>query len=145
MSAQASTYLLPCTQLMHQFFFCLDQFDYEKLVGLFEADGIFYHQGERLSGRADIMRAMTDRSPTQRIRHVISNVFIDSETAGTANVVAYMTAYRFDDGQLHTGPVAIGGPLRLSVVRACMRSSGSDWKIAEMGFAAEFDFPTGKA
>lgn len=133
--------LLPgCTQLIHQLFYFLDQSDYEALVALFETNGILHRQGEILSGSAQIMQAMKKRPTTQRIRHVISNGFIESQSEGTVHFVAYMVAYRSDDGSVRTGPVEISRPLRMSVVRAALRQREGVWKIAEMSFIPEFEF-----
>ena len=75
-----------------------------------------------------------------RIRHVISNGFIESQTAGLVHVVAYMTAYRFDDGTPRSGPVEISRPFRMSIVRASLQQTDNTWKIASMAFSTEFEF-----
>lgn len=133
--------LLPgCTQLIHQLFYFLDQSDYEPLVALFEPNGILHRQGEVLCGSSQIMQAMKKRPATQRIRHVISNGFIQSRPEELVHFVAYMVAYRFDDGSVRTGPVEISRPLRMSVIRASLRLTQDVWKIAEMSFTPEFEF-----
>jgi hypothetical protein len=133
--------LLPeCTQLIHQLFYFLDQSNYEPLVALFETQGILHRQGETLTGPTQIMQAMTKRPSTQRIRHVVSNSFVESQSAGLVHVAAYMVAYRFDDGSARTGPLTISRPFRMSVVRAALRQAQGTWKIAEMSFTTEFEF-----
>ena len=140
MTLNAATALPGCMQVTHQMFYFLDESKYEPLVELFTPNGTLYRQGELLVGRGPIMQAMLKRSTTQRIRHVISNGFVESLAAGLAHVVAYMTAYRFDDGALHSGPVEISRPLRISIVRAALLQTDGDWKITEMSFTPEFDF-----
>ncbi len=140
MTAEVDLALSGCTQVMHEMFHALDTANYERLVKTFEPDGTLLRQGELLQGRNQIMNAMQKRSTTQRIRHVISNTFIDSQAAGLMHLVAYMTAYRFDDGTLHTGPVAISRPFRMSIVHASMRPQDDSWQIAAMTFTPEFDF-----
>ncbi len=140
MTAEVDLALSGCTQVMHEMFHALDTANYERLVNTFEPDGTLLRQGELLQGRNQIMNAMQKRSTTQRIRHVISNTFIDSQAAGLMHLVAYMTAYRFDDGTLHTGPVAISRPFRMSIVHASMRPQDDSWQIAAMTFTPEFDF-----
>lgn len=136
-----TTIALPgCLQVTHQMFYFLDESKYEQLVDLFSPNGTLYRQGELLVGHEQILLAMSKRSTTQRIRHVISNAFIESQSQDVTRLVAYMTAYRFDDGTQHRGPLVISRPFRLSVVRAAMRQTGSDWKIVEMSFTTEFDF-----
>lgn len=140
MTVDAAIALPGCMQVMHQMFYCLDESKYEDLVALFTPGGALHRRGELLVGRDEIMRAMSKRSTTQRIRHVISNGFIESQSLDQIHLVAYMVAYRFDDGALHTGPVEISRPLRMSVVRAAMRQTDGAWKIDEMTFTPEFEF-----
>ena len=140
MTKENSTTLLECMQTTHQLFYFLDQSNYEDLVGLFTPNGTLFRQGDLLTGRDQIMQAMQKRSVTQRIRHVVSNGFIESQSLDLVDLVAYMTAYRFDDGTLHTGPVEISRPLRMSVVRATLHQNEGTWKVAAMVFKTEFDF-----
>ena len=135
------TIALPgCMQVTHQMFNFLDESKYEQLVALFAPNGTLFRQGELLVGHDQILLAMSKRSTTQRIRHVISNAFIESQLQDVTRLVAYMTVYRFDDGVLHKGPAEISRPFRMSVVRAAMRQTGSSWKIVEMTFTTEFEF-----
>jgi hypothetical protein len=129
-----------CTQLTHRLFYCLDESKYEQLVSLFEEGGVWHRQGEVLKGREQILRAMAKRPSTQRIRHVITNCFIESASQGLVNLVAYMVAYRFDDGTMHTGPVKISRPFRISVVRAALRQTEGTWKVADINLTPEFEF-----
>jgi len=140
MTVDAATALPGCLQVTHQLFYFLDESRYEDLVALFTPDGTLHRQGELLVGPEAIMQAMSKRSVTQRIRHVISNGFIESQSADQVHLVAYMVAYRFDDGTLHTEPVDISRPLRLSVVRATLRQTEASWKIQAMTFTAQFEF-----
>ena len=140
MTPDTSTALFACTQVTHQMFYFLDESRYEPLVALFSENGTLFRQGELLVGRDKIMQAMLKRSTTQRIRHVISNTLIESQSPGLANVVAYMMAYRFDDGAPHIGAVEINRPFRMSIVRATMRQTQNAWQITEMTFTPEFDF-----
>lgn len=140
MTVDAATALPGCMQVTHQLFYFLDESRYEDLVALFTPGGTLHRQGELLVGSQAIMRAMSKRSTTQRIRHVISNGFIESQSSDQVHLVAYMVAYRFDDGAQHAGPVDISRPLRLSVVRAAMRQTDGGWKIEAMTFTPEFEF-----
>ena len=140
MNSDMTMALPDCVQLTHQMFYFLDESKYEQLVALFTPNGSLHRQGELLIGHDQIMQAMVKRSTTQRIRHVISNVFIESQTKELVRLVAYMTAYRFDDGVMHKGPVEISRPFRMSIVRAAMQQTGGTWKIIEMTFTPEFEF-----
>ena len=140
MTENIGTVLSGCMQVVHEMFYALDVSDYARLVSLFEPDGSLLRQGELLKGRQDITQAMNKRSATQRTRHVISNGFVESHASGLQHLVAYMTAYRFDDGALHEGSVAISRPLRISIVHASMVQTENSWRIARMTFTPEFEF-----
>ena len=133
----------PLTQRLHRVFYCLDERDYDSLVAAFADDGVWNRQGERLQGHAAVRRALDARSPTQRIRHVISNTFVAEVEGDEATVVAYMTAYRHDDGTPSAAPPRIAGPLRISKVAARFRRVGDDWLIAEQTLTPEFEFGSG--
>ena len=138
--APEATTLLQCMQLMHQLFYFLDQSNYRDLASLFAPNGIWHRQGERLAGPAQIVQALLKRSATQRIRHLISNQFIESQSPDQVQMVAYLTAYRFDDGTLHAGPVEISRPFLLSLLRASLRQVDGAWRVSEMTLAREFEF-----
>lgn len=129
-----------CQQVIHQLFYFLDESDYPRLLELFTPEGSWERQGELLTGRAMIQQALSKRPKTQRIRHVLSNCFLASAGQGSAQLVAYMTAYRFDSGRLQTGPAHISRPLRLSVLRARLQVRHGDWRVAEMRLTPEFEF-----
>lgn len=131
------------TQRLHRFFHSLDERDYDAVVALFAGDGVWLRQGERLQGHAAVRRALEARSSTLRIRHVITNAFIERVEGDEATLVAYMTAYRHDDGQPSTAPPRIAGPLRISKVVARFRRTGGDWRIAEQTLTPEFEFGPG--
>ena len=140
MATETAQCLPACTQILHQLFYFLDESRYDELVSLFEKNGVWHRQGEVLSGHGRILGAMEKRPATQRIRHVITNSFIESEDNGMVHAVAYMVAYRFDDGTVHTGPVTISQPFRLSVVRMAVRQTQGVWQIAELSLKPEFEF-----
>jgi SnoaL-like domain len=137
---EASTVLPACTQVVHQLFYFLDQFRYQELAALFTPGGTLLRQGQLLVGREGIVEALSKRSTTQRIRHLISNAFIESQSAERVYLVAYMVAYQFDNGMPTSGPAHISRPFRMSIVRAAMSQTGSTWEIAEMTFTTEFNF-----
>ena len=128
------------TQLIHQLFYFLDESNYTELLKLFTPDGRWTRQGEDCSGHQHIMQSLLTRSTTQRIRHVISNTFLPSQTATGATLTAYMTAYRFDDGSHKAGPVTISRPFRLSVVHARLVGVDDHWRVAELAHPSEFEF-----
>jgi len=131
-------------QITNRFYYCLDEFRYQDLADLMREDGVWHRQGKVLKGRAQVLAALEERPRTQRIRHVITNAFLESENAEAANLVAYLTAYKYDDGKPIKATPTINGPFRLLLVKKrFLRGggrSGSDWMIAESAGAPEFEF-----
>lgn len=133
--------LLPlCQQLLHRFFHCLDQSDYDGLLALFDPDGVWHRQGVALRGHAAMAQAMQARSTTQRIRHVLSNVLVHQHDDHIAEVGGYMTVYRFDNGQPQPGLVAIDGPSQLYAVQATIRLAADDATLVALTLTPEFRF-----
>jgi len=128
------------TQLIHQLFYFLDEQDYPQLVGLFKPDGLWKRQGELLQGPAQIMAALLKRPTTQQIRHVISNAFLAEHDSKSATLIAYMTAYKYDDGQKKQVPATISRPFLLSVVEAKLELLEDVWRIAELDLIPQFQF-----
>ena len=127
-------------QLTNRFYYCLDEFRYQDLASLMREDGIWHRQGKVLKGRAQVIAALEERPRTQRIRHVITNAFLESESADAANLVAYLTAYKYDDGKPIKATPTIDGPFRLLLVRKRFAKANGKWAIAESAGAPEFEF-----
>lgn len=133
--------LLPlCQQLLHRFFHCLDQSDYDGLLALFDPDGIWHRQGVVLRGHAAMAEALRTRSTTQRIRHVLSNVLVHRHDDHVAEVGGYMAVYRFDNGQPQDGLVTIDGPSQLYAVQATIRLAADDATLVALTITPEFRF-----
>jgi hypothetical protein len=127
-------------QRTNRFFWCLDEFRYEELVSLMEPEATWHRQGKVLRGHAQVLAALSERPATMRIRHVITNLFVADATDDTADIVAYMTAYRHDDGTDRPMPRTIPGPFRVLLVKGKFRRTGGQWLIAELAATNEFEF-----
>jgi hypothetical protein len=127
-------------QLTYRFYYLLDECRYAELVAAFGDDGVWHRQGKRLEGHAQIMAALQGRPRTQRTRHVITNPFVSESDADGATVIAYMTAFRFDDGTMHDPPFQIEGPFRFNLVKIRFAHEGGAWRIAEQWGTPEFEF-----
>ncbi|MGE0799162.1 MAG: nuclear transport factor 2 family protein [Lautropia sp.] len=133
--------LLPeLTQRTNRFYWCLDEFRYQELVSLMEPEAVWHRQGKVLRGHAQVLAALAERPATMRIRHVITNVFVADAGPDTADVVAYMTAYRHDDGSDRPLPRSIPGPFRVLLVKMRFRRRDGQWLIAEQAATSEFEF-----
>lgn len=127
-------------QLTHRFYYYLDESRYAELVACFREDGVWHRQGKALKGPAQIMAAMQERPRTQRTRHVISNVFLSEADENSATLIAYMTAYRFDDGSERKPPYPIDGPFRFNLVKIRFLRERGAWRMSEQWGTPEFDF-----
>ena len=133
--------LLPlCQQLLHRFFHCLDQSDYDGLLALFDPEGTWHRQGVALRGHAAMREAMQARSATQRIRHVLTNVLVHTHDRNVVETGGYMAVYRFDNGTPPQGLVTIDGPSQLYAVRATIRHDAGDALLLALTITPEFRF-----
>lgn len=127
-------------QLTHRFYYYLDEMRYKDLVALMREDGVWHRQGKVLKGHAQVLSAMEERPRSQRIRHIITNAFLSESDEKSATLIAYLTAYKFDDGKEHKPPVTISGPFRLLLVKKRFVQEGGTWRIAETAGTPEFEF-----
>lgn len=134
-----SAVLPACLQVVHQLFYFLDEADYSSLVDLFTPEGC-WERGELLTGRPAILRGLAQRPATQRIRHLITNGFLLKADSRSAELVAYTTAFKFDNGVRQEGPVAISRPFRLSIVKARLECREGTWQVADLRLIPEFEF-----
>ena len=104
-----------CTQLIHDFYLCLDEKRYADLLDLFAADGAWVRLGTELKGRTQIAEAMSERDHWVTA-HVVSNVRVRVVDETSAHSTQYITLYR------HEGSTAASGR---SVSRARKRSGPS--------------------
>ena len=118
----------------------LDEARYDALLSLMTPQAVWHRQGQRLQGHAQILAALLQRSATQRIRHLVTNLLQRSAASNEAQFSHYMTALKFDDGQVRAGPVTISGPFRMSLVTTQLVRLDGAWRVAEQAIATEFEF-----
>ncbi len=125
--------IVQLTQRLHAFFSHLDERRYEALVGMFLPDGRWLRQGLWFEGREAIVQALRARPATLRVRHIISNVHVAAAGPDTAQVDAYMTAYRQLEGQ---------APSLFTVSRVAntFRRAQGEWMLAEQQLVRDFEF-----
>ncbi|MBV9235381.1 MAG: nuclear transport factor 2 family protein [Xanthobacteraceae bacterium] len=129
-----------CAQVLTRFFNDFDQWRYADMADLFAPDGVWHRQGQALAGRAAILAALAERSTTQRVPHVVTNVQIEVIDADTAASLLYVTAYRHDSGAKQADPPRIRAPYLLLVVPGRLRRTSDGWKIARMEMNRAFEF-----
>lgn len=101
----------------------------------------WHRQGHLLVGHDKLLAAMHDRPAMQRFAHVISDTFVVESTADECSTKSYMTAYRFDDGSEHDGPVKTERPFRIDrVATRFRRTADRHWQIAQVAPTTVFEF-----
>ena len=124
----------------------LDERRYDALLTLMAPQAVWHRQGQRLQGHAQILAALQQRSDTQRIRYLVTNLLQRWATGDEAQFSHYMTALKFDDGKPHepygpnAGPVTISGPFRMSLVTTQLVRLDGAWRVAEQAIVTEFEF-----
>ena len=110
----------------------LDERDYRGVAALMAPGGIWYRQGEQLEGEAEILRALSKRSPTLVIHHLLSNMFADVADDNTARVTGYMQVVRYDGGAPVSGPAPLSGVENIRTIRAKLVPTVHGWRIQGM-------------
>jgi len=128
-----------CTQLLTRFFNSFDDWRYADMVAMFAPDGVWHRADMALKGSA-IMEALNARSPTQKVRHIVTNVVVEAESETSAQFTLYVTAYMHDSGELAKAPPKIRMPYLMLVVPGRLVRIGDQWKIASMSMNREFEF-----
>jgi SnoaL-like domain len=129
-----------CAQVLTRFFNYFDQWRYQDMADLFAQDGVWHRQGQALAGRSAILAALAERSTTQRVRHVVTNLQIDVLDPDTAASLLYVTGYRHDSGAKEAQPPRIRAPYLVLVVPGQLRRTEAGWKIVRMEMNREFEF-----
>jgi hypothetical protein len=133
--------------LINRLFLFLDERHYADLAALFAPDGCWHRQGHALRGRDAIVKALSARSATMRICHVITNGMVEPAGEDRAEAQCVMTAYRYDNGAVVNAPPEIAGPAVMARVRARLLHLPEGWRIERMTMDYLFHFaaPAGAA
>ena len=131
--------LLECSQVLHEFFQCLDDRRYDEMMAFFSPGGRWYRQGHWLEDAAAIRLALDSRPASQATCHVMSNAHVSARTDDAVTVEAYMTAYRHDAATAGVLPM-LRGPFRINQVTTVFRRDGARLRIAEQRMVPRFGF-----
>lgn len=121
-----------CHNQVMAFFRDLDENRYDDLVQRLTPDGVWLRQGKTLTGRAATRDALSRRSTTQRIHHLICNLVADAWNADGCAMRAYMLVVRHDSGAPLVGPAPLAGVENIRTTHIALTRSGSQWLIARM-------------
>lgn len=117
------------TDLIHRFFRALDLREYDMLIQLIAADGVWKRQGRDLT-RQTIQAAMAERSATMVIRHVVTNLIVDEGERAEASFL--LTVYRADAGVAASGPLPLEGPVQISDCTATLVQEADGWRFSRL-------------
>jgi hypothetical protein len=129
-----------CGQVLTRFFNEFDLFHYDEMARLFAPDGVWHRQGKALVGHDAILEALHERSPTQTVRHVITNIQITAVDHDRAESLLYVTAYTNDTGAKPAAPPMIRSPSLLLTVPGRLVRTDAGWRIASLTMTRTFIF-----
>jgi hypothetical protein len=115
-----------------RFYRYLDDRNYEGIAALMATHGVWHRQGSQLANKAQIMEAMSKRSPTLVIHHLLTNIIVDVAADGMAQVTGYMLVVRYDSGTRVTGPAHLSGVENISTIHAQLVPTAEGWRIQSM-------------
>ena len=127
-------------ELLARTVFGLDQRDPAMIEVCFTEDARFILEikdAEAIppfEGREAIMKLMVDSMNAHREdrRHLVSNIFVEAESAGEARVVSTLTAFQAEHGRI--------GVMTSGVYRDHLRKIGGEWRIALRHLALDVPF-----
>lgn len=115
-----------------RFYRHLDDRDSTCLAALMLPDGVWHRQGAVLTGASAIIAALSRRSPTMQIHHLLTNAFAVSSGPDTADVTAYMLVIRHEPAGPFDGPAPLAGIENIRTIRAALRHTAQGWRVASM-------------
>ncbi len=117
-----------CTQLVYEFYACLDEKRYDDMVELFAEDGAWVRLGEELRGKKAIKATMGTREEWITA-HLVTNARIRVRDESNADTTQYITLYRHEDWNPADGPAPIVLPLGVLRHKDHLVRVGDQWKI----------------
>jgi SnoaL-like domain len=129
-----------CAQILVRFFNEFDAWRYREMVQLFAPDGVWHRQGKALTGADAILSALEQRSTTQCVRHVVTNVQVTVLDDHTAESLLYVTAYQHDTGETATAVPVIRSPSLLLTVAGKLVRTADGWRISSLTMTRVFEF-----
>lgn len=121
-----------CRNQVMGFFRDLDDNAYDSLVSRMAPDAVWHRQGKVLTGREAVLQALSARSPTMRIHHLISNLFADSVEDSRCVMRGYMLVVRHDAGRVLEGPAPLSGIENIRTTHVELARVAGAWLIVRM-------------
>jgi len=102
------------------------------LAGRMAADGVWHRQGKVLNGRGAVLEALSARSKTMRIHHLISNLFADQADENRCVMRGYMLVVRHEPGRRLEGPAPLSGIENIRTTHVELARVNGAWLIVQM-------------
>lgn len=118
-----------CQALVLDFYWQLDQRDYQAMRGLMHDDGEWHRQGKVLT-RDTLIPELSKRPLTLLTHHLLSNFQSAAIQPGVRKAVGYLTVYRHDDGVPIDGPAPLGTAAVIQSWRGEFREDVEGWRIS---------------
>jgi ketosteroid isomerase-like protein len=115
-----------------RFYRAIDDHDYPAMLRLLTSDVVWRRQGIDLKGEAEIMAAMAKRSPTLRVRHILTNICTSPLSDAELDVSAYLLVVLHDSQSEPTGPSPLAGIDSIRTARVRLRQQPDGWRIAHV-------------
>jgi hypothetical protein len=116
-----------CTQLLYEFYACLDEKRYDDLVELFAEDGVWVRLGEEVPKKT--MKQVMGVRESWITAHLVSNARIRVKDENSAESTQFVTLYRHEDWNPADGPAPVVQPLGILRHKDQMVRVGDRWKF----------------
>ena len=119
------------TNRTSEFYYRLDERDYDDVVSCFAEDGVWNRRGKAVQGHRAIREALESRPRTFQTRHIVTNLRITQSDSSNAHAWFYMVGLPYD-ADIQASPVSpFPAPHILAVYRDRLVKCGDAWLIAE--------------
>lgn len=119
-----------CTNLVVRTMLAVDAGDLDAFEAQFTENCVMIYGEQQVVGRDTIMGLMRQRSPDRVTRHVLSQVFVEPASDGSASAISYFTLY---EGSRTEGamPYSLNTPAAVGEYRDVCHLTDKGWRIAE--------------
>ncbi len=121
-----------CQDLVTGYAIHRDRMDSEAFANLFSKDAVLSVLGQRFEGRAAI-KARLEGPPTPPLRHLMSTVHIEMESATQARGISYVTVYAAQTVEPKL-PFVVDGFMATGEYHDVFRLTADGWRIAQREF-----------
>ena len=130
-----------CARVMNQFFWSIDQNDYESAIALFVPDCTFSRADAVYQGHDGLRTVLANRDQNRLTRHVNTNIVIDVADADHASGKSYGLVFGHRGPLSPTGEASLSSPDSLVLSSADFVVEGGIWRVLKWHVALCFRKP----